>query len=123
MSLSKKHPKEIIDRCIAMELIRENGADLAAKLNPNFVKTFNEIQLDENENEVEVEVNELDFEYMLFDCPMYQFNIYFGELNKMEEAKKIIEDLKRDITGQALVEGIIEQSEKYSKTINFPAKK
>ena len=117
MSLSKKHPKEIIDRCIAMELIRENGADLAAKLNPNFVKTFNEIQLDEDENEIEVEVNELDFEYMLFDCPMHQFAIYFGELNKMEEAKKLMEDLKNDITSQALIETMKAQSENTPKLI------
>lgn len=78
MSFKTQTPMDIVHRVIAMEIIRELGADVVKDLNPNLVKTFTEV--DEEDNEVET--NELDFEYMLFDAPIYQLEL---ALKKLED--------------------------------------
>lgn len=88
MSFKSQHPMDIVHRVLAMEIIRKLGADVVKKLNPNLVTTFTEI--DEEDNEVEV--NELDFEYMLFEAPIYQLELALQKLeaNNPEKVSSII---------------------------------
>lgn len=76
MSFKKQSPMDIVHRCLVMEIIRELGADVVKDLNPNLVKTFTEVE----EDDTEVETNELDFEYMLFDAPIYQLELALKKL-------------------------------------------
>lgn len=78
MSFKSQHPMDIVHRCLAMEIIRELGADVVKDLNPNLVKSYTE----EDEEGNESEVLELDFEYMLFDAPIYQLEL---ALKKLED--------------------------------------
>lgn len=93
MSLRDKHPKEIVERCIAIELVKNNGAEIAKEMNINFVKEITEV----DEDGKDVVVYELDYEYMLFECPMYQFQIYFQGLEKLaKEIQKEQEEVKKN---------------------------
>ena len=78
MSFKSQHPMDIVHRCLAIEIIRELGADVVKDLNPNLVKSYTE----EDEEGNESEVWELDFEYMLFDAPIYQLEL---ALKKLED--------------------------------------
>ena len=76
MSFKQQHPMDIVHRVLGMEIIRQLGADVVKDLNPNLVKTFTEVE----EDGTEVETNELDFEYMLFDAPIYQLELALKKL-------------------------------------------
>ena len=76
MSFKQQHPMDIVHRVLGMEIIRQLGADVVKGLNPNLVKTFTEVE----EDGTEVETNELDFEYMLFDAPIYQLELALKKL-------------------------------------------
>jgi|GEM_PF-5901406 hypothetical protein len=78
MSFKSQHPMDIVHRVLAMEVIRELGAEVVKDLNPNLIKSY----IEEDEEGNETEVLELDFEYMLFDAPIYQIEL---ALKKLEE--------------------------------------
>lgn len=75
----EQNPMDLISRLLQIEMIKNLGADVIKDLNPNMVISYE----DENDN-----TNyELDYEYMLFLAPPYQFEKTFEELEKKNPKK------------------------------------
>lgn len=74
-----QHPMELLSRLLQIEMIKNLGADIVKDLNENLVISYE----DENGNKE----YELDYEYMLFSAPPYQFEKTFEELEKKNPKK------------------------------------
>lgn len=74
-----QHPMALLTRLLHIEMIKNLGADIVKDLNPNMVISYEDE--DNNTN------YELDYEYMLFSAPPYQFEKTFEELEKKNPKK------------------------------------
>lgn len=71
----EQHPMALLTRLLHIEMIKNLGADIVKDLNPNMVISY------------EDDTYELDYEYMLFSAPPYQFEKTFEELEKKNPKK------------------------------------
>lgn len=83
MNNLRQHPTKIIQRYLAIDILRELGAEEVNKLNSNLVKSY----VEENESGEEIECFELDWEYLLFDAPDYQIETAFKKLEESNPEK------------------------------------
>lgn len=74
-----QHPMDIFSRLLQIEMIKNLGADVVKDLNENLVTSY-----EEEDGKL---VYELDYEYMLFSAPPYQFEKTFEELEKKNPKK------------------------------------
>ena len=78
MNITKQPPMVIVQRYLAIEALKDLGAELVQTLNPNLVIEF----VEEDEEGLEVTKVELDYEYLLFEAPMYQIELAFKKLEE-----------------------------------------
>lgn len=76
----RQRPEELLRRLFYIEAVHSLPVSLVKELNENLTETF----FEEDEDGNETEVVELDYEYMLFSAPEYQFQKTFEALEKRQ---------------------------------------
>ena len=91
--MRKTPPMEIVNRMIMADALRELGPEIVQTYNPNLIVSFTE----EDEEGNEKEVIQFDWEYIIFNSPIFQLELVFQKME--EEAKKNVSSIL-DVNGQ-----------------------
>lgn len=91
--MRKTPPMEIVNRMIMADALRELGPEIVQVYNPNLIVSFTE----EDEEGNEKEVIQFDWEYIIFNSPIFQLELVFQKME--EEAKKNVSSIL-DVNGQ-----------------------
>ena len=90
--MRKTPPMEIVNRMIMADALRELGPEIVQAYNPNLIVSFTE----EDEEGNEKEVIQFDWEYIIFNSPIFQLELVFQKME--EEAKKNVSSIL-DVNG------------------------
>ena len=91
--MRKTPPMEIVNRMIMADALRELGPEIVQAYNPNLIVSF----IEEDEEGNEKEVIQFDWEYIIFNSPIFQLELVFQKME--EEAKKNVSSIL-DVNGQ-----------------------
>ena len=91
--MRKTPPMEIVNRMIMADALRELGPEIVQVYNPNLIVSFTE----EDEEGNEKEVIQFDWEYIIFNSPIFQLELVFQKME--EEAKKNVSSIL-DVNGK-----------------------